>query len=664
MVLSLFDMRYFLLLLLSGLMFFPSCKDDEPESEDRPENLTVTYVRVGEQILSSSGDNQDVVIDEPVEIRFSHSVDPVEAEKNIELSDVDDQLIDLTFSSVNEDKLFSISHPVLAENSSYTLSISGSLKGVNNESFEEQVYSFTTFTNPLVLETIKINGTEVNPGNRIKDIDRNPQIDFYFNKNILSDDLSEFTSLRNNGSPVGFSLNQIDDQAISLSPDQTLNDYEKFRLTVSSDIENRIGRPFEGLELEFYTQLDSTPKFPQISDEELLTKIQQQTFRYFWDFAHPVSGMARERNTSGEIVTMGGSGFGVMALIVGMERGFISREQGVVRLHKIVDFLEAADRFHGVWPHWLNGTTGEVQPFSIYDDGGDLVETSFMAAGLLAARQYLNATDPDENSLITKINQLLETIEWDWYTRDGQNVLYWHWSPNHGWEMDMKIQGYNEALITYVMAASSDTHPVSADVYHEGWGRNGGIVNGKEFYGINLPVGYDYGGPLFFAHYSFMGIDPRNLSDQYANYWEQNRNHTLINRAYCMSNPNNYVGYSEECWGLTASDNHEGYSAHSPTNDLGVITPTAAISSIPFTPAESMAAIRFFYYQLGDRLWGEYGFYDAFNITEEWTANSYLAIDQGPIIVMIENYRTGLIWDLLMSSPEVQAGLSKLGFNY
>jgi hypothetical protein len=664
MVLSLFDMRYFLLLLLSGLMFFPSCKDDEPESEDKPENLTVTYVRVGEQILSSSGDNQDVLTDEPVEIRFSHSVDPVEAEKNIELSGAAGQMVDLTFSSVNEDKLFSISHPVLDENSSYTLSVSGSLKGVNNESFEEQVYNFTTFTTPLILETIKINDEEINPAQRIKDVNRNLKVDFYFNGAISSDDLSGYTSLRNNGFPVEYSLSQIDDHIIALSPDQTLNDYQKFRLTVSSDIENRIGRPFEGLDLEFYTQLDSTPKFPQIPDEELLTKIQQQTFRYFWDFAHPVSGMARERDTSAEIVTTGGSGFGVMALIVGMERGFISREQGVVRLHKIIDFLASADRFHGAWPHWLNGTTGEVQPFSTYDNGGDLVETSFMAAGLLAARQYLNATDPDENTLITKINQLVETIEWDWYTRDGQNVLYWHWSPNHGWEMDMKIQGYNEGLITYVMAASSDTHPVSADVYHEGWARNGGIVNGKEFYGINLPVGYDYGGPLFFAHYSFLGIDPRNLSDQYANYWEQNRNHTLINRAHCISNPNNYVGYSEECWGLTASDNHKGYSAHSPTNDLGVITPTAAISSIPFTPDESMAAIRFFYYRLGDRLLGEYGFYDAFNVTEEWTANSYLAIDQGPIIVMIENYRTGLIWDLLMSSPEVQTGLSKLGFNY
>jgi hypothetical protein len=282
----------------------------------------------------------------------------------------------------------------------------------------------------------------------------------------------------------------------------------------------------------------------------------------------------------------------------------------------------------------------------------------------LAARQYLNTSDPGESDLINKINALWDGIEWDWYTRGGQNVLYWHWSPNYDWEMNMQIKGYNEALITYIMAASSDTHPVSAEVYHEGWAQNGAIVNGNEYYGINLPVGYQYGGPLFFTHYTFLGIDPRNLTDQYANYWEQNQNHTLINRAHCIENPNNYVSYSDECWGLTASDNHEGYSAHSPTNDLGVITPTAAVSSIPYTPEESMDVIRFFYFQLGDRLWGEYGFYDAFNITEGWTANSYLAIDQGPIIVMIENYRTGLIWDLLMSSPEVQSGLSKLGFNY
>jgi hypothetical protein len=657
-------MRYSLFLLLFGLVLLQACKDDEPGSEEEPEMLAVSYVYIGEESLSVTGDNQSIPIGEPIEIRFNHPVNLNSAEDNITLLNSSNQEVDLTFSSFNQNKLLKLSHPVLDESSSYSLTISGTLEGENNETFEEQIYHFTTFTPPLVLETIEIDDSEINPAQRIKDIDRNPNITFYFNSSITADDLSDYSSFSNNGVSLGYSLNQVDENTISLSVDQILEDYKKFRFSISSNIENQIGRPFEGLDMAFYTQLDSTPKFPQISDEALLTKIQQQTFKYFWDFGHPVSGLARERNTSGETVTIGGSGFGVMAIVVGIERGFITREEGVARLNKIVDFLGTADRFHGVWSHWLDGTTGEAKPFSTYDDGGDLVETSFMAAGLLAARQYLNTSDPGESDLINKINALWDGIEWDWYTRGGQNVLYWHWSPNYDWEMNMQIKGYNEALITYIMAASSDTHPVSAEVYHEGWAQNGAIVNGNEYYGINLPVGYQYGGPLFFTHYTFLGIDPRNLTDQYANYWEQNQNHTLINRAHCIENPNNYVSYSDECWGLTASDNHEGYSAHSPTNDLGVITPTAAVSSIPYTPEESMDVIRFFYYQLGDRLWGEYGFYDAFNITEGWTANSYLAIDQGPIIVMIENYRTGLIWDLLMSSPEVQSGLSKLGFNY
>jgi hypothetical protein len=188
------------------------------------------------------------------------------------------------------------------------------------------------------------------------------------------------------------------------------------------------------------------------------------------------------------------------------------------------------------------------------------------------------------------------------------------------------------------------------------------MINGKSFYDYTLPVGSDYGGPLFFAHYSFLGLDPRNLQDAYADYWQQNEHHTRINRAYCIDNPQQYAGYSENNWGLTASDNHLGYAAHSPAHDLGVITPTAALSSFPYTPEASMDALHFFYYTLGDRLWGEYGFYDAFNVTEGWYAGSYLAIDQGPIIIMIENYRTALLWELFMSVPEVWQGLEKLGF--
>jgi hypothetical protein len=402
----------------------------------------------------------------------------------------------------------------------------------------------------------------------------------------------------------------------------------------------------------------------QLTDEKLLDLVQHQTFKYFCDFAHPVSGMARERNRELDTVTTGGTGFGLMAMVVGMERGYVTRQACIARIDKILNFLETCDRYHGVWPHWLNGATGKVIPFSQKDNGADLVETAFLVQGLITVREYLRDTDPVEKALKERINALWQEVEWDWFTQGGQNVLYWHWSPEFEWEMNHAIRGHNETLITYVLAASSPTHPIDSLAYQEGYARNGEIVNGSEYYGIKLPLGEELGGPLFFAHYSFLGLDPRNLSDAYANYWEQNKNQTLINRQYCIENPGGYEGYGEHCWGLTASDNHEFYSAHSPTNDLGVISPTAAISSIPYTPEYSLQAIRHFYYELGDKLWGVYGFYDAFNMTEKWWADSYLAIDQGPIVVMIENYRSGLLWDLFMSAPEIPIGLEKLGFSF
>jgi len=402
----------------------------------------------------------------------------------------------------------------------------------------------------------------------------------------------------------------------------------------------------------------------QLTDEKLLDLVQHQSFKYFYDFGHPASGMARERNSNLDTITSGGTGFGLMTLVVGMERGYITRQEGIARVEKILNFLETCDRYHGVWPHWLDGSTGEVIPFSPKDNGADLVETAFLVQGLIIVRAYLRDTDAKEMELQKRINTLWQEVEWDWFTQGGEEVLYWHWSPDFGWEMNHAIRGHNETLITYVLAASSPTHPIDSLVYHKGYARNGEITNGSDSYGIKLPLGEDLGGPLFFSHYSFLGLDPRNLEDQYANYWEQNVNHTLINRQYCIDNPNGYEGYGEAIWGLTASDNHQFYSAHSPTNDLGVITPTAAISSIPYTPEYSLKAIRNFYYELGEDLWGEYGFYDSFNMTEKWWADSYLAIDQGPIVVMIENYRTGLLWDLFMEVEEVQNGLKKLGFTY
>lgn len=411
-------------------------------------------------------------------------------------------------------------------------------------------------------------------------------------------------------------------------------------------------------------------KVPALSDDELLDLVQEQTFNYFWEFAEPNSGMARERSQDdaygGEaphIVTTGGTGFGLASFPAAVERDWITREEALDRLDRILDFLETVPTYHGVYSHWYYGNSGKTRPFSEYDNGGDLVETAFLIQGLLINRQYFSADDEIEESIRDRITGIWEAVEWSWYTR-GENVLYWHWSPDFNFQKNLPIMGWNEALIVYVLAASSPTHPVSKEVYINGWASNGNIVTNRSRYGINLPLGPSYGGPLFFSHYSFIGLDPRNLEDQYANYWDQNTSHALINYYYAAQNPKNFEGYGENSWGLTASDSYQGYAAHSPTNDLGVITPTAALSSFPYTPEESMAALRHFYEDLHDDLWGKYGFYDAFSEEHDWVSEGYLAIDQGPIVAMIENYRTNLLWNLFMADGDVQKGLDKLSFIY
>ncbi|MGB3006417.1 MAG: glucoamylase family protein [Chitinophagaceae bacterium] len=411
-------------------------------------------------------------------------------------------------------------------------------------------------------------------------------------------------------------------------------------------------------------------------EERIFTDVQKQTFQYFWEGAEPTSGLARERfhvdnvyqQNDKHVVTSGGGGFGVMAILVGIERKFISRDEGLKQLEKIVHFLETADRFHGAWPHWWNGETGKVKPFSRKDDGGDLVETSYMLQGLLCVRQYFKEGNEKEKLLAARADKLWKEVEFDWY-RNGKNVLYWHWSPNFSWEMNFPVRGYNECLIMYVLAASSPTHAVPAEVYHEGWAEKGKINNNPPSYSnYKLQMRHQgdatNGGPLFWAHYSYLGLDPRGLKDKYADYWLENKNQSLINYQWCVDNPNKYKGYGENSWGLTSSYSIKGYAGHAPTakRDLGVISPTAALSSFPYTPKESMAAMKHWYTNMKDKIWGPYGFYDAFSETANWFPGKYLAIDQGPIVVMMENYRSGLLWNLFMSCPEIKSGLTKLGF--
>ncbi len=455
------------------------------------------------------------------------------------------------------------------------------------------------------------------------------------------------------------------DSTLLIQPTGTLLPLTRYRINIQTGLRSKQNAVLPALaEMNFITQLDSADKFPQLEDSVLLDLVQKQTFKYFWDFGHPVSGMTRERNTSGDLVTTGGTGFGIMAIPVAIKRNFITRAEGSSRTLQIVNFLQNnCTDYHGAFAHWINGVTGETIPFSPQDNGADIVETSYLMEGLLCARQYFNSTtDATEITLRTKINQLWDAVEWNWFRKNNENVLYWHWSPDQNFVVNAQVRGWNEALITYVMGASSRTNAIPRAAYDNGWASNGGMQNNNTYYGYSLPLGPSNGGPLFFEHYSFMGINPNGLNDVYANYQIQTTNHTRINYEYCKANPRRWNGYSELCWGLTASDVPNGYNANEPNDDPGVISPTAALSSMPYTPAESMGALKFFYYKLGDKLWGQYGFYDAFKLSDPWFASSTLAIDQGPIIVMIENYRSAMIWELFTSCPEVQDGMRDLGF--
>ncbi len=521
----------------------------------------------------------------------------------------------------------------------------------------------------LRLNSFEINGQTVARPDKVQyDIPVNSTIRLRFSKAVNFSTLASNIRVQAFSTNVPFTASIVgaDSSQVLLTPASTLVNIHPYTVAVLTGTKANDGAAIDKqYGLSFSTSIDSSNKFPVVSDSVLLDIVQQQTFRYFWDYGHPVSGLARERSNSGsETVTSGGSGFGIMCIPVGINRNFISRMEGVQRMQTIVGFLKnTAQKFHGAFPHWLNGTTGAVIPFSTKDNGADLVETSYLIAGLLTARQYFNGGDAAETALRADINTIVNNVEWDWFRNGGQNVLYWHWSPNYNWEMNLPVQGWNECLITYILAASSTTHSIPQIVYTNGFARNGSMQNGATYYNYNLPLGPAYGGPLFLSHYSFLGVSPFGLSDVYANYQTQVVNHTKINYEYCRANPVGYFGYSSSCWGLTASDVFNGYRANSPSDDQGYIAPTAALSSFPYTPTESMNALKFFYYTMGDKLWGTYGLKDAFSLKfPRWFADSYLAIDQGPIVIMIENYRTGLIWNLLTSCPEVKSGMRTLGF--
>ena len=423
---------------------------------------------------------------------------------------------------------------------------------------------------------------------------------------------------------------------------------------------------------------EEPPKTTIYTDPQILEMVQKDALKYFWDYAEVNSKLARERyhtdnpGLDANVITTGGSGFGLMTILVGVKNGYVPRADAVSKLMTSLTFLQTSNRFHGAWPHWINGATGNVIPFGTMDNGGDLVETAFLVQGLICVREFFkNSTNSEELALSQKADALWKGVEWNWYTQ-GQNVLYWHWSPNYEFQMNHKLQGFDETLLTYVLAAASPNYSIEKSVYQEGWARNGSIKSSTSKYGIPIVVNHNGAngtvGPMFWSHYSFLGFDPRGLTDEYVNYGDVTANHAKIMYQYALENPKNWNGYSAKNWGLTASysrnpDGTTGYSAHQPNNDLGIISPTAAISNFPYTPTESMNYLRFLYNENYSKYIGVAGPYDAYSVHYNWVTPRYLAIDQGTIAPMMENQKSSFLWSLFMNAPDIKQGLIKLGFH-
>lgn len=408
------------------------------------------------------------------------------------------------------------------------------------------------------------------------------------------------------------------------------------------------------------------PDAAYLSDRASLDALQRDAFRYAWEDADPVSGMVYESSVAGSYrpVAIGGTGFGVAAIVVAVDRGWISREQAIFRLRTITSFLRdktARRQMHGAFPHWIEGSTGETLPFGKNDTGADIVETALLMQGLLIARAYFNGPGVEEE-LRAVITELWEGVEWDWFANEEDNGIYWHWSPEGGFYHGLKILGYNECLIAYVLAIASPTNPISRKAY-DYW-TSGKGYQPKSLFGYTVEASLAGGGPLFLTHYSFVGLDPRRMADAFVpgGYFVRNVSQTLSNRGYCLFSAPSRNRYAKNYWGLTASQAKGGYAANEPARDTGTVAPTAAIASMPYTPHYSMQVLsNLLSPALRDKMWGKNGPYDALSLRDNWFSTDYLAIDQLPMVAMVENYRTGLLWDLFMRDKDVRAGLAEAG---
>jgi hypothetical protein len=411
------------------------------------------------------------------------------------------------------------------------------------------------------------------------------------------------------------------------------------------------------------------PAHAQLTDDELLDAIQEPAFQFFWNEANPANGLIRDRSQPGSPASIASVGFGLSAICVGADHGWVTRGQAATRVRTTLNTFYTGPQgtaasgtigFRGFFYHFLDMNT--ATRFVTWDNVElSSIDSALLMAGILDARQYFDSPDTDEVAIRAMADSLESRMDWTFF-RNNTAGVYMGWKPGTGFAGFGLWQGYNEAMILYLLALGSPSHPAPTFVWTT-WtsGYNYTTQYGQTY--VVFP-------PLFGHQYSHCWVDFRNIQDLYMrnhtplNYFENSRRATLAQQAYCIANPGGWVGYNDSTWGITASDAPTGYSARGAPpaqNDDGTLAPTAVAGSLPFAWDICLPALRNFYNNYPS-LWGPYGFRDAFNPTANWYDPDYIGIDEGPIVLMIENHRTGKVWNRMMAHPSIQTGLSRAGF--
>jgi hypothetical protein len=416
-----------------------------------------------------------------------------------------------------------------------------------------------------------------------------------------------------------------------------------------------------------------------------LDSLSHRTFNYFWELADSNTAQIPDRWPSKSFSSIAATGFGITSYLIGVERGYITREQAAARILKTIRFLDELPTgdsttgvagYKGFFYHFIDMKTGlRFQEVEL-----STIDTGLLISGILSAQSYFDQDNETEKEIRSRADAMYKAIEWDW-AMNNDKTMSMGWHPESGF-IDARWRGYNEAMILYVLALGSPTHTIPV----ESWTAWTSTYQWANYYGqehVNF-------GPLFGHQYSHMYIDFRGIYDSYMkakgiDYFENSKRATYANREYCMANPGHFKGYSSTIWGLTACDgpgNSEkinpnvafmGYSARGAAQyylqDDGTIAPTAAGGSLAFAPEICIPALQAMHDQYGDKIYNRYGFKDAFNLSIEnkdgtigWIDTDYIGIDQGPIVIQLENYRSEFVWNLMKKNPYIVAGLKKAGF--